>query len=222
MKNKILTIAHTKGGVGKSTILVNIAIYLLSLGYKVRVADCDPNKISTFISKRRAKIKKLQNYSVAVISSLSNLDEFCSESFDGITVIDTAGVDCTLTRRAIEIGTLVVTPIAPSTTEFIGFATYKKVVSELKINTNKIKMLINQAHPLTTDFESFKEQINSPFKFFDTAIIRSKIIDDSLALGTGVVELPKVLNKKSNKYEEIKASVRFKALVNEIIEILGV
>ncbi len=222
MKNKILTIAHTKGGVGKSTILINIVIFLLALGYKIRVADCDPNKVSTFISKRRAKNKKLKNYEATPITAVAGLDHFCSVPFDGITVIDTAGVDCSLTRRAIEVGTLTITPIAPSTTEFIGFATYKKVISELGVNIDNIKMVINQANPRATKFNDFKKQLNSPMDFLETAIIRAKVIDDSLASGTGVCELPKILNRNSKKKEELKASVRFKSITNEIIKLLEV
>ena len=222
MKNKILTIAHTKGGVGKSTILVNTVIALLSLGYKIRVADCDPNKVSTFISKRRAKNKKLKNYTATVISSVTQLDEFCSQPFDGITVIDTAGVDCALTRRAIEHGTLTVVPVAPVTTELIGFATFKAVINKIDVNTSSVKVVLNQVHSRAVDFEYFKGVASSPFDYFTTTIPRLKDFDTALASGLGVTEFKKIKDKQTTKYKEITSSVRVKALVNEIIEMMEV
>ncbi len=215
MKNKTLTIAHTKGGVGKSTILIQTVIYLLSLGFQVRVADCDPNKVTTFISKRRSKNQKLKNFTSAVITSVQQLDAFCSDSFDGITVIDTAGVDCALTRRAIALSTITITPIAPSTTEFIGFATYKNVISKLNTDKSKIKMIINQAHPrcnINKDYSMFKKQLGCEFDFLNTNVIRVNDFDSTLALGLGVVESDK----------NSKASKRIISVANEIINLLEV
>ncbi|QDF28968.1 ParA family protein [Halarcobacter anaerophilus] len=215
MKNIILTIAHTKGGVGKSTILVQIVIYLILKGFKVRVADCDPNKVTTFISRRRAKNKKLKGFDSTVISSVAALESFCSSDFDGITLIDTAGVDCALTRRAIELSNISVTPISPSTTEFIGFATFKRVVESIGVPTQKVKMIINQAHPrckIDKDYSSFKKQLGCEFDFLNTNIIRVSDFDNSLSSGLGVIEVDK----------ESKASKRIESLASELIELLEV
>jgi chromosome partitioning protein len=215
MKNKILAVVHTKGGVGKSTILLQVIIFLLSRGFKIRVADCDPNKVTTFISKRRLKNKKLKSFDSTVITSVAALDAFCASDFDGITVIDTAGVDCALTRRAIELSSLTVTPIAPSTTEFIGFATYKNVVKQLGVNLNKIKMIINQAHPrcaIYKDYSLFKKQLDCPFDFLKTNIIRVSDFDNSLSCGFGVIEID----------SQSKASNRIQSVTNELLELLEV
>jgi chromosome partitioning protein len=215
MKNKILTVAHTKGGVGKSTILVQVVIFLLSRGFSVRVADCDPNKVTTFISKRRLKNQKLKSFDSTVITSVAALDSFCASAFDGVTLIDTAGVDCALTRRAIELSSLTVTPIAPSTTEFIGFATFKRVTQSIGVPASRIKMIINQSHPrcnIYKDYSQFKKQLDCPFDFLKTNVIRVSDFDNSLASGLGVVEV----DSKS------KASNRIQSVVNELIELLEV
>jgi GTP-binding protein len=92
MKNRTITICHTKGGVGKTTILINLAIFFANRGLSVRVADCDPNKVATFISKVRAKNKELKNFEVKSINRVQELESYCNTPFDGITLIDTAGV----------------------------------------------------------------------------------------------------------------------------------
>jgi len=218
--NKILTVAHTKGGVGKSTILNQIVIFLLSLGFKIRVADCDPNKVTTFISKRRARNTKLKNFTSTVISTPQELEIFCNTPFDGITVIDTAGVDCALTRKSIELGTITVVPVAPVTTEFIGFGTFKAVVSKLKVSNSRIKVVLNQVHTRAKDFQDFKTAAKSPFDFFDTALPRLTDFDNSLAQGTGVTELPKVKHPKTKELQERTSSFRIKSLTKEIISLL--
>ncbi|MDN5247399.1 MAG: P-loop NTPase [Candidatus Cardinium sp.] len=38
---KIITVASTKGGVGKSTFILNLATTLLKLGHKVAALDTD-------------------------------------------------------------------------------------------------------------------------------------------------------------------------------------
>ena len=98
MKNRIITICHTKGGVGKTTILINLAIYFVNRGLSVRVADCDPNKVATFISKVRSRTKELKNFEVKSINTVQELESYGHTPFDGITLIDTAGVDNMLTR----------------------------------------------------------------------------------------------------------------------------
>lgn len=215
MKNKILTIPHTKGGVGKTTILVQTVIYLLSLGHKVRVADCDPNKVATVISLKRKQNKKLKHFDSTVISSVPQLVEFCSVAFDGITVIDTAGVDCPLTSKAIELCSLAVTPITPSTTEVIGFGSYQNRVKFLGVPVSKVKMLINKAHhrcKIDKDYSSFKSQLGCEFDFLDTNIIASNDYDTSVSYGMSVVEYAPAS----------KASERIVKTTNEIIKLLEV
>ncbi|MGK0255481.1 MAG: chromosome partitioning protein [Arcobacteraceae bacterium] len=217
MKNKILTVAHTKGGVGKSTILNQVVIFLLSLGHKIRVADCDPNKVTTFISKRRSRNSKLKNFDSTVISSLQELESFCAIPYDGITIIDTAGVDCILTRKAIELGTVTVVPVAPVTTELIGFGTFKAIVSKLNVKNSSIKVVLNQVHVRAKDFAFFKDAAKSPFDYFDTALPRLSDFDNSLASGNGVTELPKIKDPKTKELKEKTSSLRIKSLTNEIL-----
>ena len=53
---KIIAVANQKGGVGKSTTVVNVAAYLGSRGFKVLCVDSDPqgNTTTGFGIKKKA------------------------------------------------------------------------------------------------------------------------------------------------------------------------
>ena len=216
MKNKILTVAHTKGGVGKSTILINIVIFLQKLGHDVWVLDLDPNRVTSAISGLRSN-QNLKSFDTTVISSVNQFDNIILKGFDGIIIIDTAGVDNHLTRRAIEVSTLTIVPVAPSITEVIGFRTFSAVVDVLKIDTKKIKILLNQTHPRATKFESFKHQLGNKFDYFNTALPRLGDFVHSLGSGLGVVEL----KDKKDKSKMCRAGLSIKALTDEILEVIN-
>ncbi len=214
-KNKILTVAHTKGGVGKSTILINIVIFLQKLGFNVWVLDLDPNRVTSAISGLRHN-QKLKSFDTTVISSVNQLDNIIMKSFDGYIIIDTAGVDNQLTRRAIQVATLTIVPVAPSVTEVIGFRTFSAVVDTLGIDTKKIKILLNQTHPRATKFESFKHQLGNKFDYFNTALPRLGDFVNSLGSGLGVIEL----KNKKDKSKMCRAGLCVSALGTEILEVI--
>jgi chromosome partitioning protein len=218
MNNKILTIAHTKGGVGKSTILINTVIDLQKRGHNVWVLDLDPNRVASAISSIRLN-KKLKTYDVTQITALHQLDNISKQEFDGIIVIDTAGVDNKLTRKAIELATLTIVPVAPSITEVVGFRTFEKVMKVINVDPKNIKVLINQRHPRATKFENFKYQLGKSFEYMDTTLPRLGDFVNSLASGHGVIEIKK---KKDNKEIICRAGKEIETLTTEIIEKLGV
>ncbi|TLS99922.1 ParA family protein [Aliarcobacter cibarius] len=213
MKNKSITVCHTKGGVGKTTILINLAIYLVNKGFVVRVADCDPNKVSTFISKVRAKNKELKNFEVKSINSVQELENYYNTPFYGITLIDTAGVDNILTRKALELGNLCIVPVAASITEVIGLKTFEAIVKSINIDKSKIKILLNQVHIRAEKFSSFEDQLKTEFEFFKSTLPQLNDFKKSLSSGKSVLEQYK-------KDELCSAGKRFEIFAKEIEEMI--
>lgn len=213
MKNKSITICHTKGGVGKTTILINLAIYLVNKGFTVRVADCDPNKVSTFISKVRAKNKELKNFEVKSINSVQELENYYNTPFYGITLIDTAGVDNILTRKALELGNLCIVPVAASITEVIGLKTFEAIVKSINIDKSKIKILLNQVHVRAEKFSSFEDQLKTEFEFFKSTLPQLNDFKKSLSSGKSVLEQYK-------KDELCSAGKRFQIFADEVGEMI--
>ena len=213
MKNRTITICHTKGGVGKTTILINLAIFFANRGLSVRVADCDPNKVATFISKVRAKNKELKNFEVKSINTVQELENYCNAPFDGITLIDTAGVDNALTREGIKLGELCIVPVAASITEVIGLKTFEAIVSSINIPKSKIKILLNQGHIKAEKFSSFEEQLKTEFEFLKSTLPQLNDFKKSLSSGRSVIEQYK-------KDELCSAGKRFEMFAEEIEEFI--
>src|SRR4051812_7174221 len=46
-RKKVITFAALKGGVGKTTLSLNVAIHVATLGFKVLVVDLDPEACAT-------------------------------------------------------------------------------------------------------------------------------------------------------------------------------
>ena len=213
MKNRTITICHTKGGVGKTTILINLAIFFANRGLSVRVADCDPNKVATFISKVRAKNKELKNFEVKSINTVQELENYCNAPFDGITLIDTAGVDNALTREGIKLGELCIVPVAASITEVIGLKTFEAIVSSINIPKSKIKILLNQVHIKAEKFSSFEKQLKTEFEFLKSTLPQLNDFKKSLSSGRSVIEQYK-------KDELCSAGKRFEIFAKEIEEFI--
>lgn len=213
MKIRTITICHTKGGVGKTTILINLAIFFANRGLSVRVADCDPNKVATFISKVRAKNKELKNFEVKSINTVQELENYCNAPFDGITLIDTAGVDNALTREGIKLGKLCIVPVAASITEVIGLKTFEAIVSSINIPKSKIKILLNQVHIKAEKFSSFEEQLKTEFEFLKSTLPQLNDFKKSLSSGRSVIEQYK-------KDELCSAGKRFEMFAKEIEEMI--
>ena len=210
---KTITICHTKGGVGKTTILINLAIFFANKNLNVRVADCDPNKVATFISKVRSKNKELKNFSVTICDNPQKLENFINTPFDGITLIDTAGVDNMLTREGINLGELCIVPVAASITEVIGLKTFEAIVNSLNIDKSKIKILLNQVHIKAEKFSSFEEQLKTEFEFLKATLPQLNDFKKSLSSGRSVLEQYK-------KGELCSAGKRFEIFAKEIEEII--
>ena len=125
----IITVAHQKGGTGKSTIATNLAVEL-----KTSLLDLDKQHSSIIFNYKRthAGLEPLDCYSIAESQCRfdgqrpvpeAKLDEFLN-LFKGDPktnlVIDVGGFDSPLNRKALFFGDYLLTPCAPSGTEEAG------------------------------------------------------------------------------------------------------
>jgi len=202
----IITTAHTKGGVGKSTLAWNIAHYLKSQDKKVIIVDLDFQQTLFFINHIRVE-SGLDGIDVVQPQTTGELVElFETYSEDTTLIVDVGGFDNDINRTAISWADKIVVPISSSVTEVLGFKTFEAILNE--VENPFINVVLNNIHPLTKNFDVIVEAIgDNPNINLQKSIIRNrKIYKDTLGVGKSVFDV-------SNK----QAADEIKRLCDELI-----
>lgn len=181
-----ITIGHSKGGVGKSTVSFNLAHALKkTTDEKVTIIDLDFQQTLFFISQLNPNggIEVLQPQSASELIELL-------EELHGYIIIDLGGFDSDINRIAIKYSDKLIVPIAMSITDVLGFQTFKAILDEINTKAS-INILLNNIHPLTKDLEEIRGFVKGQlqdFKVLDTVIRTRAIYKTSLAVGKSVLD----------------------------------
>ena len=127
----ILLVAHTKGGVGKSTLAWNIAHSLKVHGENVKIIDLDFQQTLFFVNSIAAK-RNQETIEVLQPKTGSELLEIIN-NYDGYIVIDAGGFDNDINRIALSNATKILVPISPSAVEVIGFMTFETILNDVYV-----------------------------------------------------------------------------------------
>lgn len=178
----IITVAHTKGGVGKSTLAWNLAHALLRDDKKVTIIDLDFQQTLFFINSLNDNpiLEVLQPQSASELLELI-------ENHHGNLLVDCGGFDSDINRLAISRANKILVPINESVTEIIGFKTFEAILGE--IDATSINMVLNNIHPLQKDFTAVEAAIkNNNNKLLKTIIRQRKTYKSVLGVGESVFE----------------------------------
>ena len=106
----VITVASTKGGVGKSTIAVNLAVEAARDGKRVLLVDSDiqGSSIGFRAARERDDIKAM-----SIITSTLHRDLGDFKNFDCI-IVDVGGRDTGVFRSALLAADIVIVPVLPS------------------------------------------------------------------------------------------------------------
>jgi len=207
MSGKIITIVHQKGGVGKSTIALNLAIEL-NKKYDLKVIDLDYQKSMTIFNETR-KEKKLKPLNIIHIENQKELINVLKNNNE-LILIDSGGFDSDLNRIAIIGADLIITPVSNNLIEIYGLEAFKKILKELKEIEPEIKsyILLNNIYPKATKaIEELKKYIKDNTEYFnllDTVLRRRADFAKSFELGKSVIEI----NKESKASKELKSLIK--------------
>ena len=218
MRTNIITLAHQKGGTGKSTLSWNLAIELRKkykkYGYKNFIfVDLDNQESVTMTNRLRMQyeqkpleiIRFTDDERVGLEEFINSIDD------DTLVIIDSGGYDADLNRLAIIASDFVVTPVSSDYMEIFGLQKFKTILeelSEIKGETVKVNVLLNKIDPKLRDFEDIQDFIKEidNFVLMDTVIRFRSDYKHSIGYGFSVREL----DAKS------KASLEIKSFVKEI------
>lgn len=205
--NKVIVVAHQKGGVGKSTIASNIAVEL-SKFYKVRVVDLDLQKSLTYFNNLR-KSANLTQCDIINVSSLNDLKDLINNNTD-LLIIDAGGYDSDINRVAISGADILITPVSDSGIELVGLLAFRQILRDIrKVRPDlQAHVLLNKIHTranasLNEIFNFVKD--NNEFTKFN-AILRDRAdYKKSFDAGKSVIEYDnKAVQEMNELINEIK------------------
>jgi chromosome partitioning protein len=210
----IISVANSKGGVGKSTIAVNLAICAIKDGKKVLLIDADVQGSSTSFRAIR-EADDLQAVSIIQPTIHKDIESF--SNFD-LIFIDAGGRDNALFRSAITAASkgLLLIPVLPSQYDIWATEDTFKMLKEIRVYVPiKACAVFNQVIQNTKISQEAKEALEELTVEGDVTLLKTVLYNridykKSISDGLGVVEYqPKG-----------KAAAEITALYNEIKKVL--
>lgn len=139
----VITFAAQKGGVGKTTLAVNLAVAAQSAGMKTALFDLDPQESATAWSERRvAELPHVEPISARRLDQA--IDAAASGGFD-LVIIDTPPAAGAEAAAAAQRADLVLIPCRPSLIDLDAI----KRTAQLITSTGKTGFVVLNAAPPT-------------------------------------------------------------------------
>jgi len=185
----IITVAHSKGGVGKSLLAWHLAIAM-----DVPIVDLDFQRTLIYTNNLRKAngIKKIE------IIQPDTRDEFI-KLFDNWPedkhiIVDVGGFDSNINRAAMFISDVVITPAVDKCTELAGLYKFHEILKELSDNMNtdiKAHIVLNDVNPSSKDFSIMYDLVDQleHFDLLDTIVCHRADFYRSMEEGKGVTDL---------------------------------
>ncbi len=200
----IISFLNQKGGVGKTTLSINAAYALADQGYKVILADSDPQRSSMAWASVRNNANQPLSFNVIGIDSGSMRETLTrmkqQDGYDFI-IIDGAPRMTDLARAAIIISDLVVMPMQASGFDLWATDELKSMIEEAKIYKPEIihAVLLNRVVPNTNLAKDvLADMQENGWTFFDTVIGQRQNFANAATQGLTVFE---VTNSKAAQDE---------------------
>ncbi|HNW83632.1 MAG TPA: ParA family protein [bacterium] len=147
---KVICVANQKGGVGKSTLTINLAVAFASAGKKVMIVDGDPQGTCSRFHEERMNSKE-KKYEISCVSILTpTLHKTLDDMKFDVCIIDVAGKNDVMESNSMRVSDLIVIPVQPSKVDIWATeATITKAGSLLQIAPDKKAFIFyNQCNSL--------------------------------------------------------------------------
>lgn len=193
----IINLSHFKGGVGKTTLTINIAIALKKIGYDVSILDLDGLQSSILFNKMRVK----NGYSSINCLAIETLEEMkmVFKEFNNdakFLIVDSGGYDGDINRFAMLNADIIITPVAPSQVELFGLQKYTSILKHMSEKTGQIfktNIIINNADVRSQgaikELQNFIKDNDIYMDLYKTVVCSRADFKRAYGEGLGVIEL---------------------------------
>ncbi len=210
----ILTVGNIKGGVGKTTQAVNIAIERAGQGYTVLLIDADEQGTASTFSDVRADELGDTKYQTVKLhgKSVRQQGRALASKFD-YTIIDCGGRDTGGLRAAMTITDKLIIPLAPRSFDLWAVDQMAELIEEVDSVRDGLEVycVLNMADFQGADNKDTLEMLNDYPRFIvvTSTIARRKSWANAASAGLGIIEY-----KPADK----KAISEFKNMMKEILK----
>jgi chromosome partitioning protein len=198
----IITVAHQKGGVGKSTIATNLAVEM-----RIPIIDLDSQHSCYLFSLLREE-EQGKSLEVFTPETLEEIKKILENMDHDKVIIDSGGYDNDLNRFALLVSDIVITPVSPSQIEVFGLLKFAEIVEEAKKYNPSlmVHVLINNADPRSSGENRKLQQFikeSSNFELLKTKLHRRADYRRAYSEGLSVCEY----NPAGKACREIRALI---------------
>lgn len=190
----IVTIGHTKGGVGKTVVTVNLAAALALQGKSVYLIDGDRQASSYFAMQAR----KQGNTEPTIVhdnepdgKKLPGLVQAGAKKYDHV-LLDVGGRDSSALRAALVVSDLLLIPFAPRSLDVWAMADIADLIQEAQKINPKLRAMavINGADAVGSDNAAAAAVVAQypSIEYLDAPVGRRKAFASSIGYGLSVLE----------------------------------
>lgn len=205
---KIIALTNQKGGAGKSTIALNLAVAFSQSGFKTVIADADPQGTCQDWYSVRQEIQQKNDVSVfGVAKSVKAIKSLDAE----VVIIDTQASFSLTTAEILALSDIVLIPVKPSPADVMASQEIALAAKKRKIIDPglKVAFVLSQVKSNALMFGATIEALKEHEEIVTlSGTTELEIYKQSFGLGLGVAE-------SDNK----KAKDEILALMNNIINL---
>jgi chromosome partitioning protein len=207
-RTMIVAITHTKGGVGKTTTALNLAVGRALKGRNVLAVDGDrQGSLMTALAQRDDRQPSVAVAQYADGPALRQQVTRAAHQYDDI-VIDAGGRDNSALRAALLLADVVVVPYQPQSLDVWSLADMEALLTEARaVHDIDARAVLVMSDPRGMDNTAAAAAVPEGVTYLDAPIGRRKPVAELVGQGLSVFDVPKRAPKATDEYTKLLNAV---------------